>query len=222
MHRIALLPLVAFSLVASACEDPPPGKLFDEEGAWSMVQYDLGESLHEIDPQTREDAFMLSFDSHNRVVTTAACVGTDGQGMVTDATPETSPCKLLPSSTIWQCRCFAYAFQDDVMQWQEFNAGEMPPKVAYDPMLEPGEVGTDDGTGGGSGGMGGGAGITALQVIGIPEQKSTYDFRPLPAGVFGGDGQLNHFIFEARANSRFERAYADPDGRMSCGRCVPE
>ncbi len=224
MTLLPRLTVLFLAIAATACGDEEaPSKLFDEDGAWAVIQYDLGENVEEIDPQTREDAFMLSFDNANRVVTAASCVGLDSDGMPDAVTPEDSPCRLLPQDTAWQCRCFAYAFRDDVMQFQEFAAGSMPPRLAFDPLLDPGEVGGDDSGGGsGSGGGGGDGGVAALRVVPIPDRKSTYDFRPLPAGVFGGDGVANHFILKARSNSIFDEVYMDPDGRDSCMRCVPE
>ncbi len=203
-------------LSAGACkEDPPTPKLFDEEGAWSVVQYALdGGELREIDNNNRADAFMLSFDPANRVVTTAACVGPEGDD------PSDSTCLLTPNETEWACSCFAYDFVDQQMLWREFEAGDIPPDVS----LSDSEMSADQGGGSGSGTGGGGGGDdeskdTLINVAEIPDVNSTFNYRPLPLDVFGSDGETSRFIFQARAPSIFDRAFDDPDGRSPCEPC---
>lgn len=225
MHaRLTSLPLVAMlaaTSAISACSDPPPGKLFDEEGAWSVVQYDLGDGLEDIMAMTRKDAFMLSFDATANVMTTAAC-GNEMSGF----TPSDSTCRLSPGTTSWQCSCFSYAFQEEVMQMTEFPAGTTPPEVEFNPDLLPGQsgdVGGGSGDSGGESGMGEsggmGGGLTVLKISAIPERMDTYDFTPLPVGVFGGNGANHHFIVEARSSTTFNEVYDDPDGRGVCEPC---
>jgi hypothetical protein len=214
------------------CSKPPPGKLFDEDGVWTLVQYDIGDGLDDL-PHTREDAFLMKFDAKAKVVTTAACTSEENSA----TSPDDSPCHLSPDTTEWQCQCFAYAFQEEVMQWQEFPVGTaMPPKVKFDPDLVDGggavsAVGSDSGGGsgteGGEGGESGGASadVTVITISEIPERADTFDFRPLPTGVFGGTN-ISHFIFEPRANGLFDQVYsadADPSEvrKAYCEPCVP-
>jgi hypothetical protein len=223
---VRAIALLGAGLGLTACSDPPPGQLFDEDGVWSLVEYDIGNGLDDL-PPARKDAFMMNFDAKQKVVTTAACTSEQNNSL----TPANSPCHLTASSTEWQCQCFSYAFQEEIMQWQEFPAGTaMPPKVTFDPDLVDsggggGGGGSDDGTGsgGGDGGESGGAAseITVITVTEIPERADTYDFRPLPTGVFGGNN-VSHFIFESRAASKFDEVYGDDEGRLAyCEPCVP-
>jgi hypothetical protein len=217
-----LLAILVVCSAISGCKDDPPGKLFDEQGAWAVVQYDIGEGLEDIMTMTRENAFMLSFDTENSVMTTAAC-GDEMSGFL----PSDSTCRLSVSTTSWQCSCYAYAFQEDVMQMTPFDAGSAPPEVEFDPDLIPGQSGeaggvdeSGTGTGGESGGMSSGP-LTVIRISPIPERMDTYDFTPLPSGVFGGNGANHHFIVEARSNTIFGTVYDDPQGRPSCEPCVP-
>ncbi|MCA9653088.1 MAG: hypothetical protein KC501_24450 [Myxococcales bacterium] len=206
---------LASSLLAGGCnDDPPPSKLFDESGAWSVIKYDIDGSgdLNDVDVNNRRDAFMLHFDNAERVVTTAACVENENE------TPANSTCLLTPTTTQWICRCFGYAFKDDRMLWREFEPGDVPPTLGVDDIDAPAADGmADTDTGGGMA-----AGDDTLIILGeIMDINSTYNYRPLPTGVFGSNGEDSRFVLQARAGSVFDRAYDDPDGRPSCEPCVP-
>lgn len=205
--------VLASSLALGGCkEDPPTPKLFQEAGAWSVIKYDLDGSgdLKDVDTNNRRDAFMLSFDTAERVVTTASCIDND-----TD-TPASSTCLLTPGTTRWDCRCYGYDYVDDRMLWREFEPGDLPPDVDLDDIDEP-EAG--DSTGGGGGSDTGDDTVVILSEV--MDINSTYNFRPLPMGLFGSNGEDSRFVMQARANSIFDRAYDDPDGRPSCEPCVP-
>jgi len=213
-RRLFLLPgVLGLSLSVGACkEDPPTPKLFQEDGVWSVVNYDLTGSgdLKEIDTMNRRDAFMLHFDATEQVVTTASCVED-----ATD-TPASSTCLLTPTTTEWLCQCFGYDFVRDEMLWREFDAGDIPPDVSLADLDDPGG-GMASGTDGG----GGDGDDTLISLAEIPDVSSTYNFRPLPEGVFGSDGESSRYIFEARAASLFDRVFDDPDGRPGCEPCIP-
>ena len=227
MHYAMLLPHVRaitltgalVGLAACPSEGPPP-PLFNEDGVWSLVEYDIGDGLDEL-PAPRKDAFLLKFNHAKKVVTTAACTSEENNAR----TPADSPCRLTPTTTEWTCRCFAYAFQEEIMQWQEFPPGSaMPPKVTFDPDLSnAGQVdagGESGGSGSGSGGGGEGGAITVITTSEIPDTMDTFDFRPLPPMVFGAD-LTSHFIFEQRAVTLFDQAYMDDEGRKAyCQPCL--
>ncbi|MCX4239498.1 hypothetical protein [Paraliomyxa miuraensis] len=209
-----VLGALGLCLCAGACkDDPPTPKLFQEEGVWSVIKYALeGGELRDVDNANRRDAFMLSFDASEKVVTSAACIERE-----TD-TAANSPCLLTPDTTHWDCRCFAYDFANDEMFWREFNAGDIPPSVS---LSEANGAGDGGGTATDGGGGDGGDTDTYIIVAEIMDIASTYNFRPLPEDLFGSDGVTSRFVLQKRADSVFARAYEDPDGRPACQPCVP-
>lgn len=205
--------LVSSLLAVVGCkEDPPTPKLFQEEGAWSVIKYDLDDSgLKDVDVNNRRDAFMLSFDSAERVVTSAACIESDND------TPASSTCLLTPNTTRWDCRCFSYDYVDNRMAWREFEPGDLPPDVSLDDLDAGGDAGMETDTDGGMA-----AGEDTIVILSeVMDINSTYNFRPLPEDLFGSNGTDSRFVMQARANSVFARAYEDPDGRPGCEPCVP-
>jgi hypothetical protein len=221
LRRPTLLVLAALALAstAGACkDDPPTPKLFQEAGTWSVIIYDLegnGEQ-RDIDVQSRRDAFMLSFDTAEKVVQSAACIETDSD------TVADSLCLLNPDDTHWSCRCFAYDFVREEQLWREFNAGDVPPVVKLSEVNDPPAGGdSGSGSGGGGGDGGGGDGDTLVNVSEIEDVNSTFNFRPLPLGVFGSNGESSRFVMQKRADSQFDRVFEDPEGRPGCEPCVP-
>lgn len=216
-RRSTLLVLAALGLTVGACQDDPPTpKLFQEDGTWSVIRYDIegnGE-LREVDTMTRRDAFMLQYDATEKVVTTAACIETDADNV------SNSLCLINPDDTHWSCRCFGYDFVREEQLWQEFNAGDIPPKVSLSSADDP-PAGDGGGTGtsGGDGGGGGGDNQTFITVGELPDVNSTYSIRPLPEGVFGSDGETSRFVVQKKADSLFERVFEDPD-RAPCTPCI--
>lgn len=207
-RRPSLLVLAALGLAAGGCQDdPPPSKLFQEAGVWSVITYDLegnGEQA-DVDVMTRRDSFLLHFDNAARVVTTAACVETDAD------TVADSLCLINPDDTHWSCRCFGYAFEEDQQLWREFNAGDTPPVV---------KISDSENGAGTTGGGGEGTGDTIVQVSEIMDVNSTFNFRPLPEDVFGSNGISSRFVMQKRADSLFDKVYEDPE-RPTCTPCVP-
>lgn len=215
-RRSTLLVLAALGLglTATACkDDPPTPKLFQEKGTWTVIRYDIegnGEERN-VNQNTARDSFLMQFDTAERVVTTAACVERE-----TD-TVDSSPCLLQPQSTEWHCRCFAYDFVRDEMLWREFNPGEEVPTVKLSDMDGGGD---EDGTGGDDG-EADATGDALVRVSEIEDVNSTFNFRPLPDGVFGSNGESSRFVMQKRADSLFDKVYEDPEGRMGCEPCVP-
>ena len=224
-HVLMIGALLAVATTGGCKEDEGPGKLFEEDGTWELVQYDIGDGLAAVDAQNREEAFMLKFDAGQQVVQTAMCAENETQ------TPTTSLCRLLENETQWFCRCFAYAYEGDRMLWQEFQPGETPPMVTFTddgmsstpPATSGGGGDTDtDGGGGGETGAAPSGGGTEITVAPFGMISSTYGFRPLPTGVFGSQGASSNFIFSQKARSKFDQVFEDPDGRPSCTPCIPE
>lgn len=216
-------------LFAPGCsKEEGPGKLFEEDGVWSLTQYNLdGDGLTTIDNGVRGDAFMMKFTAESTVVQLAMCGETEMD------TPGNSQCKLLPNDTAWFCRCYAYAYEEDVMYWREFAAGETPPMVEFPDENAPasstapatsggGDTDTDGGSGGAMGDTGGSmaGGDVMVQLGALPDITSTYQFRPLPVGNWGSDGSISSYVMQQKANSVFDQALDDPDGRPSCQPCI--
>jgi hypothetical protein len=215
---------IAVLFLAGCPKDPPPGKLFDEDGSWELDAYDLsGSGYTDIRVQTADEAFLLKFDASARVVQTAMCAELETH------TPANTQCRLTAGDdSFWFCKCFAYAFVEDQMQWRQFEAGETPPKVDFTGEGGGGEgTPSDDTATGGSSGGGGGTGAvdpaadTVIQLAEIPGVVGEYEFAPLPIGVFGSDGLVSRHRFQQRAPSLFDQVFADPDGRTACEPCVP-
>lgn len=205
--------MLSMAAALAGCPKDEPGKLFEEEGVWSLLRYDTGDGLQELNPSTAKDAFLLKFETGPKVVTAAAC------GSETDNVPGESTCRQNHSSTFWTCRCFAYAYEEEVMQWREFTAGEPPPSVDFmQPTAAEGGGGDETATGGG-----GGDDYITLSTVGTSSE--TYGFTPLPMGVFGSDGTASRYEFVQRAGSVFEgpamndnAPLIDPQGM--CTPCV--
>lgn len=215
LRRPSLLVLVSsLGLCAGACkEDPPTPKLFQEQGTWSVISYDLDGSgtLRDVEVMTRRDSFMLQFDSAEKVVTAAACVESDADDV------SNSLCLINPQDTHWECRCFAYDFVREEQLWREFNAGDIPPTVSLSAADDPP---AGDATGTASDGGGGGDGDTTVNVAEIMDVNSTFNFRPLPDGLFGSDGVVSRFVLQKRADSLFDKVFDDPEGRTPCAPCI--
>ncbi|MEM7154171.1 MAG: hypothetical protein AAF799_15090 [Myxococcota bacterium] len=205
--------ILGLSLVLGACAgDEETPKLFDEEGVWSVIRYDLEGSgdLKDIDTMNRRDAFMLSFDSAERIVTAAACIGDANE------TPASSSCLLTPSETDWDCKCYAYDYVGDQMLWHEFQAGDIPPDVSLANVDD--SAPADDESGGGSGA---GEDQTIVDLSDIEDVASTFNFLPLPDGLFGSNGVSSRYTFQGRAGSVFDPVFND-DIRETCEPCIAE
>lgn len=207
-----VLAALGLGLTAGACkDDPPTPKLFQEQGTWSVIRYDLdGAELREVDTMTRRDAFMLQFDAAEKVVTAAACIENEGDDV------SSSLCLINPLDTRWDCRCFSYDFVREEQLWREFNPGDIPPEVS----LANAEDEPDGGSGSGSAGGGGGGEDTLVNVSEVMDVNSTFNFRPLPEGVFGSDGVVSRFVMQKRADTLFEKVFEDPEGRAPCTPCI--
>lgn len=127
IDRRLLLTLIPLSLLTvSACGDEEDPRVFEEEGTWSLQRFALdGTNWKPIDQMPRDNAFLLRFDdtAGSGTVAAATCVGGGS------ASVEASTCRIDINHT-WECRCFSYIHEEaNIMQWQEFAAGEAPPPV---------------------------------------------------------------------------------------------
>lgn len=201
--------VVATALSTAACEDPPgPSKLFEEDGAWELSAFALsGSGLMQVDG-FRTGEILMKFDEENMVVQTAMCSNVESDG------PGDIECEGVTDSQ-WFCQCFGYDFEEDQMAWQAFEAGSTPPMVKIGEVEQGDAAGAEAGSGGdtdtdsGGGEDSGGepppaGGIATVTVAEIAGQNATFDFTPLPVGVFGSDGVSSKFVFVKKAASVFD------------------
>lgn len=220
MQRFGVRPLGSFAsvtftlaLLASGCEEEEPGKLFNEAGSWSLIEYDLSGVQVKAVNNLRENAYLLKFRPDLGVVQTAACLS-EGQG-ADDEDPGDGECRLQASTSRWSCRCFAYAYEESSMAWKAFDAGSTPPPVG---LLPPGTpLGTSVE---GDPATIPQAGAYEITLLSDQERRSTYTFSPLPFPVFGSNGSSSLFVFQARNPSLFDAVFNDPEGRPGCAPCV--
>lgn len=215
---------VAAALSTTACaDDPGPGKLFEEDGVFELKRFALsGSGLEEVSG-TKAKTFFLKFDKETDVVQTAMCSNDD----IDD--PTNGECNGFTDSQ-WFCQCFGYGFEEDQMAWQAFEAGGTPPVVKVgqteveeeDPTA--GDTDTDGGSDGGGEDDGGdepapAGGVHQFTVAESAGEAATFDFTPLPAGIFGSDGVASKYVFQKRAPSLFDVVLENED-RPVCSPCI--
>jgi len=211
--------LIAATVHMAACaDDPGPGKLFEEDGVFELRRFALeGSGLEEVSGN-RAKTFFLKFDEAAGVVQTAMCSNDD----IDD--PTNSECTGFTDS-LWMCQCFGYGFEEDQMAWQGFEAGGTVPivKVGQEEVEEDpieGDTDTDGGSGGGDDEPAPEAGgIHQFTVAESAGEAATFDFTPLPAGVFGSDGLVSKFVFQKKAGSLFAPVLEN-DERPVCLPCI--
>ncbi len=206
--------------MAACADDPGPGKLFEEDGVFELTRFALsGSGLEEL-ASNKDKTFFLKFDAETAVVQTAMCSNDD----IDD--PTNSECRGFTDS-MWICQCFGYAFEEDQMAWQAFEPGGTVPVVKVgqtdaeeDPAV--GDTDTDGGTAGGDDGEGEPAPVGGIHQFTVAEsagEAATFDFTPLPAGVFGSDGLVSKFVFQKKARSLFEPVLENEDIPV-CQPCI--
>lgn len=103
--------LCALTVLASACKEEGRDVLFEEDGTWSLFQYDYeGKGLTAFDVAARVDQFLLHFNMEAGVVAAASCL--DSMGRVDLGT-------TLCDTGKFQCRCFEYTYEKSLMSWTE-------------------------------------------------------------------------------------------------------
>ncbi len=181
--RTLKLPLLgaicALATVAGGCGDDEPIPLFDEQGTWSLVLFDIeATGLEKFDSSIREEKFMIYFDQEAQVVASAGCI---------DTMLNTGITKNLCDTGEFQCRCFNYEFIETKMTWTEFTpeGGTPPPAPPEDSAApKPGEPYT-------------------ITVEAYPESGATYRYSTLPYGLFESDGETSRYVFQGRNDEQF-------------------
>lgn len=197
---LAALSALALLTALGGCKEED-NRLFDESGVWSMTNYtnwatddtSYDGTLFPAPLNTHENAFMLNFNRDLGIVAAAAC-GFQGSG----TTPATSTCRIGDADDLdWECNCFAYEFDNDVMRWTEFAPGDQVPSV-------------------GSGDTDGASGTTTITATEFTEISNSYQLTPLPGpstfdldGLFESDGDLDRFVFGQRTPSLFTESGCD-------------
>lgn len=206
------LGLVMASLLGvTGCKEETP-RLFNEDGVWQMLEFDIGGGLKDVDEDFRKQAMLLKFRSDIGVVQSAFCAEDERQ------TAADSTCRIAVDLTAWHCHCYAYAFEDELMAWREFEAGEPRPSVSLEGS---GDTDEDNGEDGES--------ANGTWIIDVQERATTRDtflFSPLPEGLFGSDGEMSRFTFQRKAGSLFnqvldEEAQSDDDPNATRPVCEP-
>lgn len=201
--RMAGLGLLMGALLGPAgCKDETP-TLFNESGVWQMLNFDIGRGLMKVDEDFRRQAMLLKFKSDMGIVQSAFCAETESQ------TAADSTCRIAVELTAWHCHCYAYVFEHDQMAWREFEAGEPRPSVSLADAED-----EDD--------------VWLIDVLEHETTRETFQFSPLPEGLFGSDGSSSRFIFQRKASSLYNQVLFedqqtddDPDARRPvCEPCA--
>ncbi|MBK9756859.1 MAG: hypothetical protein IPO88_25840 [Nannocystis sp.] len=184
-HKLRLLlrscgAICALAIVpAAACnEDPVP--LFDEQGTWALVLFDIdGTGLVKFDISARLDQFLIHFDQESKIVAASGCI---------DSMNRTDITETLCDADMYQCRCFTYEFEETQMTWTEFTPKggvkvEDPPKDSTAPKVgEPYSIAVEE----------------------YPDSNQTYRYSTLPYGLFNSDGETTKYVFQTRGDAVFE------------------
>lgn len=184
------LTVPCFALTALAACGPDDNRLFKEPGVWAVTHYsEDGAVLNPVPAMTQEDAFLFNFDRDKGILATAACSFQGG-----DNTPAASTCGVAASASEqeWECKCFSYEFDNDVIRMTGFAPGQAAPPV-----------GSSDTDGSGD--------TTEVMVAEYVEVSNSYSFTPLPGpseldldGLFGSNGVNSVYVFKKRFEGIFE------------------
>ncbi len=194
---VASAALLAVTATLTACPEEDT-RLFDETGVWALEQYSVDGSPYTDIAQNRKNRFLLRFKPDDGVVAAAAC-----HEQNTDVDVNMSNCTNAALST-WTCQCFSYTYDNSRMLWQEFAPGETPP-----PVGSAGDGETD----------GGGDGATEVLLAAPEGTSATYQFGPLPAGLFNSDGSASKYVFQIKADSVWTDVDLNSDGVADLEAC---
>lgn len=179
-HKLPFLGAIcalAFAGLGGCDDEPIP--LFDEQGTWALVKFDLdGTGLTTFDVGVREEKFMIHYDSEKAVVAAASCLDSMGRVDITTSLCDTGT---------FQCRCFNYTYEETAMTWSEFapEGGALPPAPPEDAMAQaPGDP-------------------VGIGLEAFPESGQTYRYSTLPYGLFNSDEKTTKFVFQSRGDAGF-------------------
>ncbi len=113
--------LCALTVLAGACKEEGRDVLFEEDGTWSLFQYDIdGKGLVPFDTASRVDKFLIHFDMEAGVVATASCL---------DSMDRTDLTQALCDVDKFECRCFTYTYEKSLMTWTDAAPESGDPKT---------------------------------------------------------------------------------------------
>jgi hypothetical protein len=163
--------------VGGCDDDPIP--LFDEQGTWALVKFDLdGKGLTSFDVGARAEKFLIHFNQEKSIVAAASCLDSMGRVDLTTTLCDTGT---------FQCRCFNYTFEETLMTWSEFapEGGALPPDPPEDAMAQkPGDP-------------------VPIGLETYPESGQTYRYSTLPYGLFNSDEETTKYVFQSRGDAAF-------------------
>lgn len=195
---VAPAALLAATAALIGCKEEDT-RLFDEDGVWALDRYALDGGAYVPVAQTRKNLFLLRFKSEDGVVAAAAC-----HEQNTEVNVNGSNCTNEGLST-WTCQCFAYTYDENRMVWQEFAPGDPKPEV--------GTPGVDPDTDGDA--------VAAQEIfLSAPAgSTATYEFFPLPAGLFNSDGMVSKYVFQVKADGLWTDTDKNGDGTLDLEAC---
>lgn len=105
----------ALTVLAGGCEEEGRDVLFDEDGTWALLLYDIdGRGLEEFSASSRVDQFMVHFKTNEEetggIAAAASCIDSMGR---TDLT------QTLCDVDKFECRCFDYTFEGSAMTFTD-------------------------------------------------------------------------------------------------------
>lgn len=178
-----IAPLALAAAVSGGCNnDPQYVTLFEEDGAWSLVMYNIEGSYVANDSTNRRDKFLMYFDRTSAAearpagrMAAATCI--DAMG---DQSLKSSAC-----DAGFTCRCFDYTFEDATMVMAEYAPAGGELYVPEEGEPTPGEP------------------VTVF-LSEVEESVNTYNFKPLPFMLFESDQMESQYHFRQKAASVFD------------------
>lgn len=186
--------LCALVAAVGACKEEGPTTLFEEQGAWSLIEYDIDGSGNQAIDESRVDQFLLYFDQEAGIVAAASCVDSMGRNDVDASLCDTDE---------FECRCFNYTYEESTMIWKEFTTDSStppPPPENEDTVATP--VGDP----------------FSISLTAYPGSSGTFRYSGLPYELFNSQEGLSKYVFQIRGDGKFI-----PTGCLEiCGATSPE
>ncbi|HFE44738.1 MAG TPA: hypothetical protein ENJ18_04475 [Nannocystis exedens] len=185
MKSLLLPASLCLCALAGGCKEEGFVTLFDEDGTWSLLAYDLEGSgaLETIDSPNRKDQFLLRFvrtsgeeQKPEGIAAAATCKDVGGNQNLTESTCNDG----------FTCRCFKYSFNETTMIFTEFAAdgASLYTPQEGEPMAgEPVTIFLEE----------------------VEDAASTFIFKPLPAQLFQSNAVNSRYEFRQKADSLFSK-----------------